>query len=118
MPPADEIHAQLVMKREDGGSILDSGQSAISENVGLTGLPEDRIARIRERVEALGFVVSAQDSNTLSISGARELFDNVFAMKPGSAEEAGMDLHAGGIPAELSDFVADVFVTKGPDFFP
>ncbi len=118
MPPADEIHAQLVMKREDGSSILDAGQPSTSENIGQAGLPEDRIARIRGRVEALGFVVSAQDPNTLSISGARELFDNVFAMEPGSADEPSTGLHAGGIPSELSDFVADVFVTPGPEFFP
>lgn len=118
MPPSDELHAQLVMKREDGGSILDKGQPATSGTVDQTGLSEDRIALIRERVEALGFVVSTQDQNTLSISGSRELFDNVFAMKSGDAGNASEELHAGGIPSELSEFVADVFVTPGPEFFP
>jgi len=117
MPEPDDVNAQLVMKRKDGTSILDAKSAVRAETVGKFDVSEDREADIRQRVEALGFTVTAGDRNTLSISGPRELFAKIFGFEA-AGEASGEGTHATKIPPELADGVADVIVTPPPEFFP
>ncbi|WP_341368297.1 hypothetical protein [Yoonia sp. BS5-3] len=109
--------AQLVMKRPDGRSILDlgSGRAATANQGDVTDL---RAAEISTRLEQLGFTVQSGNLNTLSISGENRLFEDVFGLSPNAAMSVGTPAHSTKIPAELDEFVADVFVTPAPNFFP
>lgn len=113
--------AQLIMKREDGTSLLDLTEerlTAASPALAKADVSDARAADIRKRLEALGFTVAAGNLNTLSLTGPPELFAEQFGFDPHAAQEANVAAHAKSIPPELQDFVADVFVTPGPEFFP
>lgn len=117
MGDAEKAVAQLVMKRSDGQSIL-SVDAATAETAGAGDVPEDRAKRIRARLEEMGFEVQAGNLNTLSITGSDELFEETFGISPSSAQHAGAAAHATKTPSDLEEFVADVFVTPPPEFFP
>jgi hypothetical protein len=114
---AEEFHAQLVMRREDGRSILDSGEAGRSAAAGELDVSAERAAAVRKRLEALGFRVTAGNLNTLSISGRRDRFAETFGMEADAAGK-GSAAHATKIPDELSESVADVFVPPSPEFYP
>lgn len=109
--------AQLVMRSADGRSIFDAPGPLTAQTVHDFDLPEQRIAEIRTRIEALGFSIPAGNANTLSISGPRALFAEVFGMEVG-AERGNIGVHATRIPEELTDEIADVFVPPAPELFP
>lgn len=112
----DRGTAQLVMRREDGGSVL-SGGPVTAGSLGSVELPQARVDEIARRVEALGFGVEAGDRTTLAISGPRERFASVFGLEV--APPAGVSAaHATRIPDELEPFVADVIVPPAPTTFP
>lgn len=117
MNDTPSITAQLVMKRPDGRSILDvdAGTAATTD---LGNVTDDRAAAISSRLEELGFEVQSGNLNTLSISGKDALFEETFGISPFAAMAVGAPAHSTKIPAELNDFIADVFVTPPPDFFP
>jgi hypothetical protein len=114
------VTAQLVMKRADGRSILDLKGPVAAASPGRTAgdLPEERVALIRERLEALGFTVAAGNLNTLSVGGPQALFGHVFGLDAGTALARGTEAHATRIRADLEPYVADVFVAPPPEFFP
>ncbi len=120
MGEASTITAQLVMRREDGRSILDlEGPVTAASRQRMAGdLPEARVAEIRARLEAAGFTVEGGNANTLSVSGPARLFAEVFGLDPGAAGAAGVPAHAARIRADLEPYVADVFVPPPPEFFP
>ena len=109
--------AQLVMKRPDGRSILDL-ESVTAATADLGNVTTDRAAQISNRLENLGFQVQSGNLNTLSIAGENKLFEDVFGISPTAAMVARTPAHSTRIPEDLTDFVADVFVTPPPDFFP
>lgn len=108
--------AQLVMRHEDGGSILSSGPVTAATMSGAA-LPDERVSEIRGRVEALGFAVEAGDATTLSITGPRERFAEVFGLEADPARAAA-GAHATRLPEGLTGYVADVFVPQAPTAFP
>ena len=114
---ADEYHAQLVMRREDGRSILNSVDIGSSAAQGKFDVSENRAAEIRKSLESIGFRVTSGNLNTLSISADRDLFVNTFGIEAG-APAKGVAAHATRIPDALSESVADVFVPPAPEFFP
>ncbi len=108
---------QLVMKRADGRSVLDSGAGS-AQTAGQGDVDDARATLIRSRLQELGFKVAAGNLNTLSIMGPDELFKETFGLDPSSALAANVPAHATNIPEALDEFVADVFVTPAPDLFP
>lgn len=106
MPGQDRegFAAQLVMRREDGRSILDSGSSG-------GAVSPARAAEIRGRLAAMGFTVAAGNLDTLSLTGPPALFAEAFGLVPGVREAA-------RIPEALRPFVAAVFVPPPPQFLP
>jgi hypothetical protein len=119
MGESKTLNAELVMRREDGRSILDleGPVTAGSEQREAGDLPPERIAEIRKRLEQAGFTVEGGNANTLSISGAPALFAEVFGLDP-AAPGATDGAHATRIRRDLEPFVAECFVTAPPDFFP
>ena len=117
MSQATRITAQLIMRRKDGRSILDlkGPVTAASPNRTAGDLPEDRIAEVRKRLEAAGFAVEGGNANTLSISGPRALFTEVFGL---ASDASGMAAQATRIREDLAPYVADVFVPPPPELFP
>lgn len=113
----EPFSAQLVLKREDGTSILDSGEPVTAAVIAQFMVPEDRIVFVRGELEKIGFNIPEGNATTLSVVGPRELFVEVFGLEVGIAE-SGVAAHATRIPDELSDHVADVFVTPAPELFP
>lgn len=117
MGDAEQVVAQLVMKRPDGQSIL-SIDAATTTGAGSGDVSEDRARLIRSRLEEMGFTVESGNLNTLSITASDDLFEKTFGISPSSAHHAGTAAHATKTPKELEEFVADVFVTPPPEFFP
>ena len=117
MAEPEKVVAQLVMKRSDGQSILNVDASTAA-SAGAGDVPEDRAEMIRGQLEQMGFDVQAGNLNTLSIAANDKLFEDTFGISPSSALHAGAEAHATKTPSELEEFVADVFVTPPPEFFP
>ena len=118
MPESDApFSAQLVLRAEDGTSILDAEGPVTSEIVARFAVPEERIAFVRAALQKLGFSVPQGDSTTLSVVGPRALFAEVFGLEVG-ADQVGVAAHATRIPDALSGHVADVFVTPKPELLP
>lgn len=110
------ITAQVVMRREDGGSILDLGPvTAESADRTAGDLPADRIAEIRRRLEAEGLTVDSGNANTLSVSGPEAVFARLFGLD--TAAKGAEAATAARIPADLAPFVAAVFVPPPPEPF-
>lgn len=115
MPESGEqFSAQLVLKAEDGTSILDAEGAVTAERIAKFAVAEDRIAFVRAEVQKRGFDVPQGDATTLSVVGPRALFAEVFGLEV-DVDKAGVAAHATHIPAALSDHVADVFVTPKPE---
>lgn len=116
MADQEELAAQVVMKREDGRSILDSrGQTA--QAAGALDVAPARAEEVRRALERHGFRVAGGNLNTLSVTGPAEAFERVFGLHA-RAREARTGAHATRIPEALQGYVADVFVPPPPDFFP
>ena len=113
----EQISAQLVLKRADGTSILDAGEPVTAAVIARFMVPGDRIDFVRGKLENVGFNLPEGNATTLSVVGPRALFAEVFGLEVGT-NESGVAAHATRIPDELSDHVADVFVTPAPEFFP
>jgi hypothetical protein len=101
------FRAQLVMKAEDGRSIL-------TEAMGKGDVTPARAEEIRKLLAGKGFVIEEGNLNTLSIAGEPGLFREVFGMTAAKGPAA----EAQRIAPELAPFVATVVVTPPPEFFP
>jgi hypothetical protein len=112
----EQFHAQLVMKREDGTSILDTGEALHADRQGRFDVSKERAVEIQHRLQELGFTVTTGNLNTLSISGSRKLFAEIFGLES-AARTSGTSAHATRFPANLTKFVADVLIPPGPEFF-
>ncbi len=108
--------AQLILKNQDGVSILDSEGPLTAELVEKFAATEARIAEVRKKLTDLGFETPAYDRTTLSVTGPCERFTEVFGLEA-DAGQKGVEAHATKIPNELSDAVADVIVPPPPEFF-
>ena len=109
--------AQVVLKRSDGSSILDTQEALTASVINKYKVPPETVDTVRKTLEGLGFQVSVDDGTTLSIEGSRKTFVDVFGLEVG-AETAGVAAHATQIPDAVSDYVADVIVPPAPSFFP
>lgn len=114
---ADPVVVQLVMKREDGRSVLDLPPADECDDPSAFDVTEARAAEIRARLERLGMKVVSGNLNTLSVEASARLLADHFGLAA-EAAEAGTAAHATRIAPELAPFVADVFITPGPEFFP
>lgn len=103
------FRAQLVMRREDGASILDA-------KPGHGDVSPPRAEAIRQRLAQMGFRIEEGNLNTLSVVGPAELFARSFGMHEDSAT-AGAALSSSRIPGELADIVAGVFFVPAPELF-
>lgn len=119
MPASDEplFSAQLVLKADDGSSILTAEGPLTADRVAQFAVPQERIAFVRGELERRGFEVPQGDATTLSVVGTRARFEEVFGLEV-DAVAMGVAAHATKIPEPLSDHVADVFVTPKPELFP
>jgi hypothetical protein len=119
MSGSDEplFSAQLVLKAEDGSSILTAEGTLTSERIAQFAVPEERIAFVRAELEKRGFDVPQGDATTLSVVGTRARFEEAFGLEV-DAVARGVAAHATKIPEPLSDYVADVSVTPKPELFP
>ncbi len=104
------FRAQLVMKAEDGRSIL-------TEAMGKGDVTPARAEQVRKVLSEKGFVIEEGNLNTLSIAGDPGLFREVFGLSAaeGPVSEGAQAQH---IAPDLAPFVATVVVTPPPEFFP
>lgn len=109
--------AQVVLKRPDGTSILDAREALTASVIDKYRVPPETSEAAGKALEALGFRVTGGDGTTMSIEGSRSAFASVFGLEVG-ADTAGVAAHATRLPDEVSDLIADVMVTPGPQFFP
>ena len=103
----DMFRAQVVMKAEDGRSIL-------TEAMGKGDVTPARAEEVRRILSEKGFVIEEGNLNTLSIAGDPNLFREAFGM----TETKGPAAEAQRIAPDLAPFVATVVVTPPPEFFP
>lgn len=110
------VSAQVVMRRADGRSLLDieGPITATSPDRTAGDLDPARIERITARLTEAGFTVAAGTPGTLSVTAPPAVFARVF----GLSGPTGTAVQKARVPADLEPFVADVFVTPPPTFFP
>ncbi|MCI5208985.1 MAG: hypothetical protein D3910_09350 [Candidatus Electrothrix sp. ATG2] len=113
------ISAQVVLKRADGSSILDSTTPPLtSNNIGEFFVEPDRIKKAQIRLKRFGFSVGSHNKVSLSITGSIELFTRVFGIDEDMISSNSSDyIHATVIPYELKNLIADVYVPRPPIFF-
>jgi hypothetical protein len=116
MTDQGKFGAQVVLKREDGRSILDT-QGQTQGTAGAMDVSPERAEAARHALEKHGFKVTEGNLNTLSVSGAPETFEDVFGLHV-RAPETNVGAHATRMPDDLRGYVADVFVMPPPEFFP
>lgn len=109
--------AQLVLKTEDGRSLLDAEGAVTAARIAEFAVPEARIAFVRDELRKLGFQIPQGDATTLSVVGTKAQFAEVFGLEV-DVDDAGVAAHATRIPDVLSAHVATVFVTPKPELLP
>ena len=108
--------AQVVLRNEEGFSILDAEGPVTAEVIGRFAVSEERIEATRQKLKELGFEPKTNDRTTISVTGDKDRVREVFGLAA-DAGEKGVEAHATEIPEDLRDAVADVIVTPGPEFF-
>jgi hypothetical protein len=111
-----DFGAQVVLKREDGRSILDT-QGQMQGDAGAMDVSPERADAARQALERHGFKVTEGNLNTLSVSGPPKVFEDVFGLHV-QAPETNVGAHATRMPDDLKGYIADVFVMPPPEFFP
>lgn len=99
--------AQIILRDEQGRSILDAEGAITSRNVGEFRLPPERVEAVAAKLQELGFVIERKEELGLSISGPAELFKRVFDISaattpPGKAR----------VPDDLAEYIADVEIGR------
>ena len=108
----DAMTAQIVVKRADGRSILDTNKAITAQTLKDLAVEPERMEAARRRLEGLGFKVGVGDATGLSVQGPVERFRTVFAVGPDDVERDA------DIPDDLADLIAGVVVPRAPEFFP
>ncbi len=125
------IVARVVLKGEEGLSLLDRPQEADPESLGRYLPSEVAVRRAEAWFEEHGFDVLESELTGLSIQAPKERFETVFRTDLEPVEkEVEVAGRSGGtrtyyrsagtlqIPPDLTDIVATVLLAEPPDFFP
>jgi hypothetical protein len=111
------IVAQLVMKDEDGSSILTKDAGRV-ETASTGDLKPERVEAIVERLEKRGFEVLSSNLNTLSIAAPDPLFVECFGVSASALKSGEASLDSAKMEDQFEPLVADIFVPPAPQTFP
>jgi len=122
----DQVIAQIILRSPEGSSVLESDEPITSENVESRRAEKQVIAEVQGALRDLGFEVVQVSEVTITISGDKELFEDVFdtTLEERSASaDADADRERvyeakqpARIPKKLSSFVSDVVFPVPPEF--
>ncbi len=121
-----EVIAQVILKKADGTSILDTVEPMTAQTIGKYKPGDREFEEASTNLEALGFAVVSKGPVGLTISGEKILFESVFHTKlqQHEAEEKMIEatLYSAStpfiIPKELSHLIAEVSLPSPPQLFP
>ncbi|WP_263785491.1 hypothetical protein [Salinibacter grassmerensis] len=120
----DTVVAQVILRSPDGSSLLDPDEPITSENVDAHGIGKDVIERAEKTLRDLGFEVLQSSEVSLSVSGDKERFEDVFdttlkvrSKGPGTGADAAYEAtEPVQIPEALSSIVDEVAFPVPPEF--
>jgi hypothetical protein len=127
----EKVTIEVIVRSADGSSILDAKEAITAENIAKYRVGKEVIEAASKKLEALGFTVVQAGPVSLTISGDRALFENVFqtTLEVRSKEMMGTKITGAEasyyeatapikVPKGLSPWVADVVLPTPPEFFP
>ncbi len=118
-PPA-RVTAQIILRGEDGRSILDAGGPITAGTVRAFMLPAERIEEAVRRLRELGLDVEPAGGPVLSATAEAPLFERLFhtTLRPAPDGHGLVADPEPRVPDELADIVAAVMVPPPPELFP
>jgi hypothetical protein len=123
----EQIIAEVVLRAEDGSSIVSSAEPVTAESVERFKINAKQVLQAREHLLAYGFKVEAAGPFSFSISCEKEAFERVFKteLRAVTKEDSLIGnmtfykvLSPIRIPEGLASFVSAVTLPVPPDLFP
>jgi carbamoylphosphate synthase large subunit len=127
----EQVIPEVILRNEDGSSVLDSREPITAENIGKYRVNEDVATRASQMLENLGFEVVQKGPTSVTISGDKQLFEDRFqtSLQVGSGDVVRSEIGDVRvpyyvpktplyIPQELAPLVADVVIPTPPQYFP
>ena len=108
----DRVEAEVMLRPAD--PTADRGTPVRAETVHRFAAPAGAAASVAERLRDLGFEVTAQSPTSVSISGPKSLFEQVFKSGAAAGRQGGDALT---VPEEISEHVEGVYVQAPPTYF-
>lgn len=124
---AQQVTAQVILRTRDGVSILDTNESITSENAEVYRVDDATKEQASKQLTRYGFQVDQAGPYSLSITGDKSLFEQVFQTqlerRSGSTSELGVNAYYEALsplelPPDLSSQIAGVILTRPPELFP
>ena len=127
----DKVTAQVILRSASGSSILESKEAITAENIAKYRAGNEAIEEVSQKLNRLGFQVVQVGPTSLTISGDKSRFEEVFqtTLQARKREVLGSKIPGAEasyyeatapvkVPPELSSLVADVVLPTPPEFFP
>jgi hypothetical protein len=127
---AAQVMAEVILRSVDGSSILEAEEPITAENVDKYRVEQEVIEEASMELAALGFEVQQVGPVSLTISGDKVVFENVFQTTL-EAQDVEMATEISGaeasyyeaiapikVPEDLSHLIAAVVLSIPPQFFP
>lgn len=124
---AQQVTAQVILRTRDGVSILDTNESITSENAEVYRVDDTTKEQVSKQLTSYGFQVGQAGPYSLSITGDKSLFEQVFQTqlerRSASTSELGVNAYYEALsplqfPSELSSQIAGVILSRPPELFP
>jgi hypothetical protein len=119
----EDVKAEVILRSADGRSITELDRAPTADELEQLRPSEHDIATVSERLRELGFVVEAAGAVGVSISANKETFERVFKVTLAPLTGSGGERRGWvsdaplSIPEVLKPYVAEVAVSKAPEFF-
>jgi subtilase family serine protease len=127
----DKVTAQVILRSASGSSILESKEAITAENIAKYRAGNEAIEEVSQKLNRLGFQVVQVGPTSLTISGDKSRFEEVFqtTLQARKREVLGSKIPGAEtsyyeatapvkVPPELSSQVVDVVLPTPPEFFP
>jgi hypothetical protein len=128
---AEKVTAQVILRSAGGLSTVESKEAITAENIAKYRAGKEVIEEVSQKLDRLGFKVVQVGPTSLTISGDKSRFEEVFqttlqarrkevlGSKIPGAEASYYEAPAPvKVPPDLSSLVADVVLPTPPEFYP
>ena len=128
---AKQVIAEVVLRASDGSSIIETGDQITPDKAMRYKIDDKRMGQVREKLIAYGFQVVTSGPYSISISCAKDAFEQIFQTRlrvrqaavsePSTMSGAKTFYEARDpikIPEALVSFVAAVTLPAPPELFP